>query len=170
MSIGNTAANILPNQNQTVAANTSFPLQIELLGGTFPITTTLSNGASFSIGSVNANTGNAVTFNTTVTASQTISISSITSSCGVGTGTRSAVITIGIPCPPTLTNYSVTVNNGNTLYRESSGIITLQTVTVNSGGKLTLDSGKSILLQPGFVANTGSVFRAFIDGCGNITN
>ncbi|MFY7908651.1 MAG: beta strand repeat-containing protein [Emticicia sp.] len=170
LSVGNTAANILPNQNQTVASGVSFPLNIEVLGGTLPISMTLSNGSSFTISFVNGSTGNIYTANTSVTTAQTISISSISSSCSVGTGTGSAVISIGIPCPPSLLNYSNTINNTVVQYREASGAITTQAVTVNSGGKLTLDSGKSILLQPGFEAKTGSVFRAFIDGCGGTTN
>jgi hypothetical protein len=170
LSIGNTAANILPNQNQTAASGISFPLNIEILGGTLPISMTLSNGSSYTINFTNGNTGNIYTANTSVASAQTISISSISSACGVGTGTGSAVISIGTPCPPSLTNFSGIFNNGAIVYRESSGDITTQTITVNSGGKLTLDSGKAILLQPGFEAKTGSVFKAYIDGCGNITN
>lgn len=171
LGIGNTAANILPNQNQTVVANTNFTLDIEILGGTPPITLNLSNGSSFSIPSSISFTGNIYTALLTVPSAQTITISSMTSSCPSGTNTGSAVISIGtIPCPPTLTNYLATLNNGSTLYKESSGVITTQAVTVNSGGKLTLDSGKSITLNPGFVANAGSVFKAHIDGCGGITN
>jgi hypothetical protein len=175
LSIGNTAASILPNQNQTVAANTNFTLNIEILGGTFPMTLNLSNGSSFSIPSTISNTGNIFTANLSVPSAQTITISSMTSSCPAGTNTGSAVISIGTPCPLSLPNLSGTFNNGVTQFREASGIITTQagtgaTLTVNSGGKLTLDSGKSILLQPGFEAKTGSVFRAFIDGCGGITN
>ncbi len=170
LSVGNTAANILPNQNQTVASGVNFPLNIEILGGTLPISMTLSNGANFTVSSVNGSTGNIYTANTSVTTAQTITISSISSSCGVGTGTGSAVISIGTPCPPSLPNFSGTFNNGVTQYREASGDITTQTITVNNGGKLTLDSGKSILLQPGFEAKAGSVFKAYIDGCGNITN
>ncbi len=168
LSIGNTAANILPNQNQTAASGVPFPLNFEILGGTLPISMTLSNGSSFSVSFTNGNLGNIFAPNIAVTSAQTITISSISSSCGIGTGTGSAVISIGTPCPPSLPNYSGTFNNGTITFKESSGIITTQTVTINSGGKLSLDSGKSILLQPGFVANTGSVFRAFIDGCGNI--
>lgn len=170
LSIGNTAANILPNQNQTVAANTNFTLNIEILGGTFPMTLNLSNGSSFGVPSTIHNTGNIFTANISVPSAQTITISSLTSSCPSGTNTGSAVISIGTPCPPTLTNYSLTVNNGITQYKEASGVITTQTVTVNSGGKLTLDSGQSITLNPGFEAKTGSVFKAHIDGCGGITN
>lgn len=170
LTIGNTAANILPNQNQTAASGVPFPLNIEILGGTFPISLTLSNGHSFTVNGVVGNTGNIFNASTSVTTAQTLSISSISSSCGVGTGTGSAVISIGTPCPPTLTNYTLTVNNGVTQYKEASGVITTQTLTVNSGGKLTLDSGQSITLNPGFVANSGSVFKAHIDGCGGITN
>jgi trimeric autotransporter adhesin len=170
LAIGNTAANILPNQNQTVASGVNFPLNIEILGGTAPITLTLSNGSNYTVGVQNGNTGNIYVANTSVTAAQTITISSITSSCGVGTGTGSAVITLGTPCPPSIPNLTQTVNNGITVFKESSGNITTQTVTINSGGKLSLDSATSITLNPGFVANSGSVFRAFIDGCGGITN
>ena len=170
LSVGNTAANILPNQNQTAASGVSFPLNIEVLGGTLPITMTLSNGSSFTISSVNGSTGNIYTANTSVTTAQTISISSISSSCGVGTGTGSAVISIGTPCPPSLLNYSNIINNTVVQYKEASGAITTQSLTINSGGKLTLDSGQSILLQSGFEAKAGSVFKAHIDGCGGITN
>jgi trimeric autotransporter adhesin len=166
LAIGNTGANILPNQDQTVTAGLVFPLSVEFLGGTAPFNITFSNGSSFS----NLYPSNPYTFNLSVNTSSTITITSISSSCGVGTGTGSAAITIGTPCPPNLLNYSGTFNNGMITFKESSGDITTQSITLNSGGKLSLDSGKSITLNPGFVANTGSVFRAFIDGCGNITN
>ncbi len=39
--------------------------------------------------------------------------------------------------------------------------------TLQSGTNIKYDAGKSVTLNPGFQAKTGSVFSAYIDGCGN---
>ena len=39
--------------------------------------------------------------------------------------------------------------------------------TLKNGSNTQYDAGKFILLKPGFRADSGSVFKAFIDGCGN---
>jgi trimeric autotransporter adhesin len=105
LGIGNTAANILPNQNQSVVPNVNFPLNIEILGGTLPISMTLSNGSNYTVFNINGNNGNIYTANTSVSSAQTITISSISSSCGTGTGTGSAVIS--------LANAIISITSGN---------------------------------------------------------
>ncbi len=168
LAIGNTAANILPNQAQTVASGANFSLTVELLGGTPPFNFAFSNGTS--LNGVSPNAQNNLIVTTSITSAQTITISSISSSCGVGTGTGSAVILIGIPCSPNI-NFTGTYGTGSVIYQQATNTVnSTQNLVLSSGAKLTFDAGKSIQLNPGFVANTGSVFRAFIDGCGNITN
>ncbi len=70
----------------------------------------------------------------------------------------------------TLCQNIYTVSNeigGNAIIKLEAG----QTITANnilqSGTNVKYDAAKSVTLNPGFKANAGSVFSAYIDGCGN---
>ncbi len=49
---------------------------------------------------------------------------------------------------------------------ESSSNTEAQNI-INAGAKVIYDARNSILLKPGFQANSGATFSAYIDGCGN---
>ena len=61
------------------------------------------------------------------------------------------------------------INLGNSTYNipktESSGTITTAN-TIAANNRVTLDATTSVLLQPGFYAQNGSYFNAYIEGCG----
>jgi trimeric autotransporter adhesin len=93
---------ILPNQDKTVGLGINFPLNIKLLKGNqkLPISLTLSNGSIFTIiaamwATDSIFTDSIFTAITNMPISQTITITNISSSCGVGSGSGSAMITIG---------------------------------------------------------------------------
>ena len=58
------------------------------------------------------------------------------------------------------------ISSGTVKYEVSETIAA--TNIISSGANVSYDAGKSITLSPGFVANSGSVFKAYIDGCGNL--
>lgn len=68
-------------------------------------------------------------------------------------------------CPQTMTITSP-ISSGTVKYEVSETIAA--TNIISSGANVSYDAGKSITLSPGFVANSGSVFKAYIDGCGNL--
>ncbi|MDQ3016886.1 MAG: hypothetical protein M3R25_09255 [Bacteroidota bacterium] len=53
--------------------------------------------------------------------------------------------------------------NGTFAYQASNTITS--TAIVNPSANSAYDAGNSVVLQPGFVANQGTNFSAFIDGC-----
>lgn len=55
---------------------------------------------------------------------------------------------------------------GNTVKFEVSDNIQAQNI-IQPAANATYDAQKSVLLKPGFKAEAGSVFTAYIDGCGN---
>jgi trimeric autotransporter adhesin len=62
-------------------------------------------------------------------------------------------------------NFSGTITRVDTKY-ESNDIIT-STIKIIPISNITCDSQKSITLNPGFEVQSGSIFKAQIDGCGN---
>ncbi|MDP5139924.1 MAG: hypothetical protein NWP83_05570, partial [Spirosomaceae bacterium] len=72
------------------------------------------------------------------------------------------------PCPSlsyNLVSPSDDVSGGTTIFEAGLEIKAANKLTGNSNVKY--DSGKYVLLQPGFVTETGTIFEAYIDGCGN---
>jgi hypothetical protein len=64
------------------------------------------------------------------------------------------------------TTFNFTNSINTTLkYEASESIQASNTITIPA--KVTFDAGKSIILLPGFNVQNGSVFKAYIDGCGN---
>jgi len=59
---------------------------------------------------------------------------------------------------------TTTYSSGNTIDIEASNSITASNI-IESGATVDYDAGNFVLLIPGFQANDGSVFSAFIDGC-----
>jgi hypothetical protein len=57
------------------------------------------------------------------------------------------------------------LSNGSILKFESPNSI-LATNSLENSSKIKYDSAKNILLKPGFRVEQGTIFEAFIDGCG----
>ncbi|MFT7001281.1 MAG: hypothetical protein ACJAVW_002308 [Spirosomataceae bacterium] len=80
-----------------------------------------------------------------------------------------AIVTVNPnPCPSLSYNLvlpSHDLSSGITKFEAGLEIKAANKVTGNSNVKY--DSGKYVLLQAGFVAETGTIFEAYIDGCGN---
>ncbi len=82
------------------------------------------------------------------------------------TACLSKTFTINVSSCPQTMNITSPINSGIVKY-EVSETITASNI-INYGANVTYDAGKSITLSPGFVINSGSVFKAYIDGCGNL--
>lgn len=67
-------------------------------------------------------------------------------------------------CPATMT-ISNAITSGTVKYEVSQTISATNTI---SNANVTYDAGKSVTLSPGFSVAAGSVFKAYIDGCGNL--
>ncbi|MFN4087365.1 MAG: LamG-like jellyroll fold domain-containing protein [Spirosomataceae bacterium] len=93
----------------------------------------------------------------------TYSLTSISNTCGAGTVSGNATVTVTIPptnpCPPTLTQGRENVGTG--VYQAAQ--------TISSAGNVatatTFKAGGSITLSPGFEAGPNEVFSASIEGC-----
>lgn len=57
------------------------------------------------------------------------------------------------------------ITSGTVKYEVSQ---TISATNVISNANVTYDAGKSVTLSPGFSVAAGSVFKAYIDGCGNL--
>jgi acid phosphatase type 7 len=70
------------------------------------------------------------------------------------------------PCitPITMTTQ---VGQNSVVKYESSGTISAYSA-IELGANVKFDAAKSITLSPGFTAKKGSIFKAYIDGCGNL--
>lgn len=68
-------------------------------------------------------------------------------------------------CPSTMTITNA-ISTGTVKYEASQTIFANN--VISGTANVTYDAGKSITLTPGFVANSGTVFKAYIDGCGNL--
>jgi hypothetical protein len=79
--------------------------------------------------------------------------------------TRSSTLVTVNPCPAII-NMLSPVNNisSGTLSLEASNLITANNII--TGGNIKYDAASSITLLPGFKVESGTVFRALIDGCG----
>jgi hypothetical protein len=62
-------------------------------------------------------------------------------------------------------NYDI---NANATLKYETGNTIIANKTINSGANVRFDAGKSITLSPGFKTVSGTVFKAYIDGCGNL--
>jgi hypothetical protein len=68
-----------------------------------------------------------------------------------------------VPCPNKLKlTIPITANIKNEVGQTIKG-----STLIKTGTDVKFDAGKSILLENGFEATAGSVFKAYIDGCGN---
>ncbi len=76
--------------------------------------------------------------------------------------------TVYIQGEPPCFDYELTKKlvSGSILKYESENSISASNLLQN-GSKIKYDAAKNILLKPGFKVEQGSVFEAFIDGCGN---
>lgn len=74
----------------------------------------------------------------------------------------------GSLCPDNLT-ITDTYNIGSDEYFEVGDWIN-STATINNGADITHDAGSYICMNPGFIADNGSVFLAKIDGCDDNPN
>ena len=93
--------------------------------------------------------------------------------CTVSTCTSttrgSGVVTVNLsPCPSMSYNL---VSPGNDVSSGTSkweaGLQITATNKITGSSNVKYDSGKYVLLNPGFKADAGTVFTAYIDGCGN---
>lgn len=66
---------------------------------------------------------------------------------------------------PTINTLTNPITSGVLKYEVSQTLTA--TNVISSGANISYDAGKAIFLNPGFFANSGSVFKAYIDGCGN---
>ena len=64
-------------------------------------------------------------------------------------------------------NVNYDINSNTTLKYETGNTITANKI-INTGANVKFDAGKSITLSPGFTTVSGAVFKAYIDGCGNL--
>lgn len=62
-------------------------------------------------------------------------------------------------------NYDI---NANTTLKYETGNTIIANKIINSGANVKFDAGKSITLSPGFKTVSGAIFKAYIDGCGNL--
>jgi hypothetical protein len=83
-------------------------------------------------------------------------------------------VLLTVICPQTLTlnSPSSDINSGNKLYGTSNNSASSNPGSISasnkiSGGTVRYSAGKSISLNPGFQANTGTVFTGIIGGCVN---
>lgn len=70
-------------------------------------------------------------------------------------------------CPDICTN-SFTLSGASPSYKFEANSTITSTGVVSSGGLVKYDAGTKITLSPGFRANNGSHFKAYIDGCGGV--
>lgn len=70
-------------------------------------------------------------------------------------------------CPDICTN-SFTLSGASPSYKYEANSTIVSTGVVSSGGLVKYDAGTKITLSPGFRANNGSYFKAYIDGCGGV--
>ncbi|WP_394990313.1 purple acid phosphatase family protein [Emticicia sp.] len=66
---------------------------------------------------------------------------------------------------PTINTLTNPITSGVLKYEVSQTLTA--TNIISSGANVSYDAGKAILLNPGFLVNNGSIFKAYIDGCGN---
>ncbi|MBL0301999.1 MAG: hypothetical protein IPQ23_09935 [Cytophagaceae bacterium] len=154
---------ILGSTNITTPG-TSTPLTLVLSSVSGTTDVTINNGTSTEVwtaGALETTVLRAPTLTTTYT------ITAIASECGAGTigNPASATITVG-PCPA---NQMVSLNHisGQTKKYETSGILTAMN-KISSGANITFDAQHAVILSPGFTANSGSVFKVQVDGCGGL--
>lgn len=149
------STNILSGESATLSLEAN-----KLAAG---ISATINNGISNETISFS---GMSLPFAKYPTTTTTYTITGITTGCGTGTigSPNSATITVG-PCPP---NQSITLTHtfGQIKKYETSGVITA-TNQIQNGSKITYDAQKAIILNAGFQVENGSLFKAYIDGCGN---
>ncbi len=73
------------------------------------------------------------------------------------------------PCPSniTLANGTNDISSGPKVYQASAsiGIVIASNKIIGLGTNVTYNAGKSILLQPGFLADNSTIFKAEIGGC-----
>jgi hypothetical protein len=109
--------------------------------------------------------GNYLWSNGATTRSITIAAANTSYSVSDGsTACLNKIFTIN-SCPQNL-NITSPITSGVIKYEVSETITA--TNAISSGAKVTYDAGKSIILNPGFIVNTGGIFKAYIDGCGNL--
>lgn len=75
------------------------------------------------------------------------------------------VITINAPCTTGSMSVANTITTGIVKYEVSQTITATNAI---SNANVKYDAGKSVTLSPGFSVAAGSVFKAYIDGCGNL--
>ncbi|MCA0366009.1 MAG: hypothetical protein LCH67_18370 [Bacteroidetes bacterium] len=111
--------------------------------------------------------GSSLEFNKAPSVTTTYTITAINSQCGTGTigSPASATITVG-PCPASQM-VSLDHISGQTKKYETSGILTAIN-KISSGANITFDAQHAVVLSPGFTANSGSIFKVQIDGCGGL--
>lgn len=75
------------------------------------------------------------------------------------------IITINAPCTTGSMSVANNIGTGNVKYEVSQTITATNAI---SNANVKYDAGKSVILSPGFSVAAGSVFKAYIDGCGNL--
>lgn len=157
----NPTVKILGSTNILSGESATLSLETNKLGA--GISVTLNDGISNETISFS---GMNLPFNKYPTTTTTYTITGVTTGCGTGTvgSPNSVTITVG-PCPP---NQSITLTHtfGQEKKYETSGIINANN-QIQNGAKITYDAQKAIILNTGFQAGNGSIFKAYIDGCGN---
>jgi acid phosphatase type 7 len=75
-------------------------------------------------------------------------------------------ITGSVPCQNPI-NMTTQIGQNSVVKYESGGLFTANNA-IELGANVKYDAAKSITLSPGFTAKQGSIFKAYIDGCGNL--
>jgi len=149
----------------TYASNNVFTAQLSDASGSFASPTTLGTLSSVSSGSIVANIPPSTTLGTGYRIRVVSSSPVITDNPSVEFSILDACPS---PCPTSLTLASITDDySSGVLIKETNaqtGIV-VATNKITGTARVTYLAGKSVTLNPGFVANNGTVFTAQKGGC-----